>query len=376
MGGGDDRLSKNKLTSFYQKISILSKILLKEVAMKKLFFVIFLMILMGSTSNSYWGIVALAQTPSEKWPKQIILGSFVKGSEQYPTMMAAAQLITKYTPATAIIREYGGGTPLWEALMRGDIDTWSIGYDEFHNAYYGKGFWKGKPQDIALLTGAWIIGTTGFGVRPNEGIKSLKDLAGKKCLVQSNILGQNKAVEAAMRNAGVWEKATILKLASTAEIAPAMIDKKVDCFFWSIMAGYTLEIKRSVGLELIPLTKEEQQAAVNACPGMIPRNHPRPEMHGYLPGAIIPTIGYVMGIVARANMPDYNAYGIVKAWYEEKHLDEVRSLSPSLETTTIENACKYFWNPFHPGAVKFYKEKGFWTSEMEKRQKELLAAPR
>lgn len=344
--------------------------------MKKLFFVISLITLMVGNLNLNVRTIALAQTPSEKWPKQIIVGSFPKGSEQYPTMMAAAKLISKYTPASALIREYGGGTPLCEALMRGDTDTWSIGYDEFHNAYYGKGFWEGKPQDLALLTGAWIIGATGFCVRPGEGINSLKDLAGKRCMVMSNILGQNRAVEAAMRSAGIWDKAIILKQISTSEIVDSMISKRVDCFFWSIMGGYTLEIKQSVGLRVIPLNKEEQHAAVTACPGMIPRNHPQPEMHDYPKGTIIPTIGYTMGIVTRADMPNHVAYGVLKAWYGENHLDDVRALSPSLETTTLENACKYFWNPLHQGAIQFYKEKGVWTPETEQRQKELLSATR
>jgi TRAP transporter TAXI family solute receptor len=339
---------------------------------RSLFFVITLSFMIANILTATDGIAQTAK--SENWPKHIIVGSFLKGSEQYPTMVAAAQLIGKYTPAKAFVREYAGGTPIWEALMRGDVDTWSIGYDEFHNAYYGKGFWKDKPQDIALLTGAWIIGTTGFGVRPNEGINSLKDLAGKKCLVRSYIHGQNAAIEAAMKRAGVWDKADILKMTSTAEVTSLMIDKKVDCFFWSATAGYTLEIYKSVGLKWIPLTKEEQQAAVEACPGMMPRNHPHPEMHGYPKDAIIPLVGYCMGIVTRRNMPDNVAYGIMEALYSDKHIDEVRSLSPSMETTSLENACKYFWNPFHPGAVKFFKDKKVWTPEMEKRQQELLAA--
>ena len=344
--------------------------------MKRLFLVTLFLALAVSGLDFHGGATVFAEDPSAKWPKQIILGSFVKGSEQYPTMVAAAQLISKYTPAKAFVREYAGGTPIWEALMRGDIDTWSIGYDEFHNAYYGKGFWKDKPQDIVLLTGAWIIGTTGFGVRPGEGISALKDLAGKRCMVQSFIHGQNSAIEAAMKQAGVWDKAKILKMTSTSDLAPLMIDKKIDTFFWSADAGYTLQIKEAVGLEWIPLTKEEQHAAVTACPGMIPWKHPHPEMHGYPRDEIIPLVGYCMGIVSRTDMPDHVAYGILKAWYDENHLDEVRALSPSMETTTFENACKYFWNPFHPGAVQFYKDKGIWTPELEQRQKELLSAPR
>ena len=75
-------------------------------------------------------------------------------------------------------------------------------------------------------------------------------------------------------------------------------------------------------------------------------------------------------------MPDHVAYGIVAAIYDGNHLDEVRALSKDLTDTSIEMAVKHSWLPFHPGAVKYYKDKGVWTKEMEARQQEVLAKPR
>ena len=103
-------------------------------------------------------------TAADKWPHTITVGSFVKASASYPTNVALAKLITKYTPANGVVREYAGGAPGIEALARGDIDTWSQGQNDFYNAYLGQGFWKGKPKDLRLLIGAWYLGPFGLGL--------------------------------------------------------------------------------------------------------------------------------------------------------------------------------------------------------------------
>src|SRR4030042_2075724 len=222
-------------------------------------------------------------TAEEKWPSSVIVGSFVKGSASYPTNVAIARLISKYTPAKGVIREYAGGTPGTEALVRGDIHIWSQGQGDFLNAYYGTGFWKGKPLDIRLLIGTWFLGPIAFGIRPNEGINSIKDLAKKRCMVKSFIPFQNQAAETIMKHAGVWDKATIVEMASTGDLAPAMIEKKIDCYIWAIGAAYTLEIKKAVGMDWISLTEEEQRAAVAAVTGIVPWTAPRwiLEMYDY-----------------------------------------------------------------------------------------------
>ena len=312
---------------------------------------------------------------AEKWPAQIIIGSFMKASASYPTNVAIAKLVTKYSPASAVVREYAGGAPGIEALFRGDVDTWAIGQNDLYNAYYGTGFWEGKPHDINFLVGSWYEGGLGWGIRPGEGIHAAKDLAGKRCMFHSFLPYQNKMNEQILRHAGVLDKVTIVEMASTADIAPLMIDRKIDAFEWSCGGGYAIQIKESVGLYWISLTPEEQKAGLKGLPGLVPWRAPAwiLKMFDYPPDKVLRFIAYSQGVACRSDMPDHVAYGIVKALYDDNHLVEVRNLSKDLNETTIEMAVKYFWIPFHPGAVKYYKDKGVWTKKMEARQKELLA---
>lgn len=325
---------------------------------------------------SLFTVVALVYQSgaADKWPSTISVGSFSKGSTSYPVNVAIAKLIGKYTPVSAAVREYAGGAPGIEALIRGDVDTWAQGQTDFYEAYLGEGLWKGRPQDLRLLIGTVFEGPLGFGVRPSDGIHSIKDLAGKKVMSKSAIPYQNRANEAILRKAGVWDKVTHIQFASTGDIAPAMIEKTVDSFCWAIGGPYSLQIKESTGIDWISLTEEEADA-VRAIPGLTPWKASGwiLEMYGYPPDKVLRSYSYLFAVSARAEMSENVAYGIVKAVFDGNHLDEVRSLSQNLSATSLKTAVADFWVPFHPGAVKYYKEKGIWTAKMEARQKELLA---
>ena len=339
--------------------------------MKRHILIMMATLLAGSVT--FFGVAFAAQT--EKWPTPVIIGSFEKGSASYPTNVAIARLVSKYAPAKAVVREYAGGAPGLDALIRGYTHTWAVGQNDFINAYYGTGLWKDKPQNIRLLVGAWFIGPSGFGVRPNEGINSIKDLAGKKCLVKSFIPYQNKLAETIMRQAGVWDKATIVEMATTSDINPAMMEKKIDAFYWAIGGAYSLELKQATGIDWISLTEEEQQAGLSATPGQIAWTAPPwiLKMYGYPPNKVLRSTAYPQGIAVRADMEDHVAYGILDAIYSGNRLNDVRSLSQDLAESDINLAVKHSWLPFHAGAVKYYKEKGVWTDKMEAKQKEFLA---
>jgi len=345
--------------------------------MKRLFLILAVLLIV---SMGVFGCAKkpLAPAPGEAWPTQLSIGSFMKGSASYPPNVALATLVGKYTPSSAVVREYAGGVPGIEALVRGDIDTWAIGQNDFYNAYYGTGFWEGKPQDINLLIGTWYYGGLGIGIRPGEGIHTVKDLAGKRCMLRSFIPYQNRMYEQLLKYNGVWDKITMVEMAATGDIAPWMIDKKIDCFGWSCAAAFGLQIKEAVGLDWISYTPEEQAATIKGIPGIGPWTAPAwvLEMWDYPPGKVLNTVAYHHSQACRSDMPDFVAYGILAAVYDDNHLDEVRALSKDLTDASIELALADSWFPFHPGAVKYYKDRGVWTKEMEARQQELLAKPR
>lgn len=90
------------------------------------------------------------------------------------------------------------------------------------------------------------------------------------------------------------------------------------------------------------------------------------DIHGYAPP-------FVFSV--RRDMPEDLVYSILKAFYE--HFDEVKGIHPTVVAPhTLADAPKDVGFPFHPGAIKYYKEKGVWGPEQDARQAKQLARPR
>ena len=76
-------------------------------------------------------------------------------------------------------------------------------------------------------------------------------------------------------------------------------------------------------------------------------------------------------LVAYAKVKDEVAYEVVKAMWENH--EQLAKIEPKLKSWTPDKfVTPQAVIPYHDAAVKFYKEKGVWTEEMEKAQKRLL----
>jgi len=61
-------------------------------------------------------------------------------------------------------------------------------------------------------------------------------------------------------------------------------------------------------------------------------------------------------LIVNSKMDEKTAYDITKALYS--HLDELAAYHASIKEVKLEHAANVAGVPLHPGAVKFFKEKG------------------
>jgi len=65
------------------------------------------------------------------------------------------------------------------------------------------------------------------------------------------------------------------------------------------------------------------------------------------------------------------AYTLIKTWAE--HWKELEPIHPQFRGWRPEVFVQDFATiPYHPGAIKFYKEKGMWSAKMDRNQEMLL----
>ena len=70
----------------------------------------------------------------------------------------------------------------------------------------------------------------------------------------------------------------------------------------------------------------------------------------------VKTFGPRATLMTSAKLSDDVAYNVTKAVFE--NLDEFKKLHPALSTLTPESMLEGNSVPYHPGAIKYFKEKG------------------
>ena len=82
-------------------------------------------------------------------------------------------------------------------------------------------------------------------------------------------------------------------------------------------------------------------------------------------------MSYDFYLVAREGLPEDLVYTIVKVLWEQNTAltsinSQLQDWIPDHFVTELNRIA------YHPGAIRFYKERGVWTQTMESRQQDLL----
>jgi TRAP transporter TAXI family solute receptor len=122
------------------------------------------------------------------------------------------------------------------------------------------------------------------------------------------------------------------------------------------------DIKLAVGYKAVPIEPGPAKKMLDMVLGCTYETMPK----GYI-GVIeepTPTLAFYTTIFFREDISDEVVYELVKAALD--HHKEYATVHPMLPEVDVARAATIVGTPFHPGAIKYYKEKGVWTHEHEK----------
>ncbi|MDP2643801.1 MAG: TAXI family TRAP transporter solute-binding subunit, partial [Desulfobacterales bacterium] len=95
---------------------------------------------------------------------------------------------------------------------------------------------------------------------------------------------------------------------------------------------------------------------------------------GEVPGVInkvpTPVMDFKLTSFAHKDLPDAVVYACVKAILD--NAATVQGLNRQFKSFSLDTVAPVINVPYHPGAVKAFKEKGLWTAAHEKMQQDLL----
>ena len=192
-----------------------------------------------------------------------------------------------------------------------------------------------------------------------SGINSWTDLKGKKFNMGNPGSGQRATTELLMeRYKTPKDYFGLVTEMTSSEHSKALCDGKIDAY------GYVVGIPNSgvavategCGAYIVNLSTDVEKGLISEFPFYGPVNIPK----GAYSSTTEPvtTFGGYATIVSSAKVPEDVVYEVVRAVFE--NLDDFKALHPAYAILTPEGMIKNGLSaPLHPGAVKYYKEKGW-----------------
>ena len=244
-------------------------------------------------------------------------------------------------------------------ITSGQMESGFTQSDVAYWAYTGTGVYEGKPKvaDLRLIANLYPE-TIHIVARKGAGISKVADLKGKR--VSLDEPGSGTLVDARIILAafGITEKDIKPEYLKPNQAGDKIRDGGLDAFFF--VGGYPTGAISELasaggGIELIPVTGPEvdKMRAQYAffSPDTIPANT-------YKGIGEVKTIAVGAQWVTSAKQPDALIYEVTKAMWNDntrKLLDAGHAKGKAIQ---LASATEGAGIPFHPGAEKFYKEKG------------------
>jgi len=302
--------------------------------------------------------IALPAAAQQKITLSIATGP--TGGVYYPMGGGMANILTKYVPGlNATAESTAGSIANLEFILTKKADVALSMADASWDAYMGQQKFQGKPVPVR---GLMVLYPNKFHIVTLEGlgINKVADLKGRRVSTGPPRSGTevkaNRVLEAAGLNP---DKDIVRERLTVQESGNALKDRKIDAFFWSggVPTAAVTDLAASPGVKIKLLDHQEVLEPLNKKYGplyvkdVIPAN----SYPGQDKDALVTTIWNVL--VTAADTPDEVAYNIVKTMFEKKdEMVKVHKESQYFDFRYQTNAAIVI--PFHPGAVKYFREKG------------------
>jgi uncharacterized protein len=305
---------------------------------------------------------SLSAGPALAQQRFVTIGTGGVTGVYYAVGGAICRLMNKDRKTTGIrcsTESTGGSVFNVNAIKTGELDFGLSQSDVQYNAYNGAGQFKDEPMKD--LRAVFSVHAEPFTVlaRPDAGVKRFEDFKGKRFNVGNPGSGTRASMEELLKQMN-WTLSDF-SLASELkadEQGPALCDNKIDGFFYGVghPSAAIQDPTTACGAKLISLEGPAVEALVKAhpyysyatIPGGMYAHNPDPTK----------TYGVRATLVTSAKTSDDVVYALVKAVSD--NFDEFKKLHPAFSNLDPKEMVKVGLSaPLHPGAAKYFKEKGW-----------------
>jgi uncharacterized protein len=282
------------------------------------------------------------------------------GGVYYPLGGGMANVLSKHVPGMqASARVTGGSVDNLKLIGSQQSEVALVMVDAALDALKGEDKFKGSPVDVRTLMVLYpnrmhVVSMEGTGV------EKMSDLKGKRVSTGSPGSATEVMAFRVIEAAGLdKDKDMRRERLGVAESVNALKDRKIDAFFWvgGLPTAAVTDLGATPNVKIKMIDHADTVDKMNKkydnlyTTGVIPaKTYPGQDKDN--PIAVVQNI-----LVANAKMSDKVAYDIVKTFIERR--DELVAVHAEAESIKLENQLpKNSPIPWHPGAVKYFSDKG------------------
>ena len=305
-------------------------------------------------------VTLIFTTNSFAFKKRVVFGGGPAGG----TFQVVANAIQVYKPIKEIkefsIRAQSSGGSV-ENLRKVNSGKMQFGVVYSGHVFQGlNGLMKNDPrkyEDVKAV--AWIYGAPAqLVVRADSGITSVKQLEGKKVGVGNAGSGAFANCELFFTHMGIWDKIERNAMGYN-DAASAFGNNQLDAFwlFTAFPSGAVIMAAQTNDIAMVNLDADaEASGFYKKYPYFSKLAVPAGTYKGIEKD--VPTFQDSTLIVANSKVSDDIVYKLLSIIFTKEGLKHMVEQKKTFKDMSIANGTKGVVTPFHPGAEKFWKEKG------------------
>lgn len=283
------------------------------------------------------------------------------GGTYYPLGGMLAQLISNKATVdgrkiSATAEAAGASVGNAQLLGKKDIESAFVAADILDAAYHGKGQFANAPLKNLRALGALYPETVQLITRADSGINSVRDLKGKSISSGSPGSGQYQLLTDLLQVYGMTRADVKEDLSSFTQAVDKIKDGNLHATL--ITAGVPTaaitDFAQSHALKVIPLAGAEIAELQKQQPYYAGVKLPANTYKGQADA--VDTLAVMAVWTTHDAVPDNVAYEVTKALYENTAI--MGQVHAQGKNINLQTAMAVGNVPFHPGALKYFREKG------------------
>jgi TRAP transporter TAXI family solute receptor len=327
-----------------------------------------------------FALLPVGAASAQQLPRAVTMGTNPPGTVFYALASGIAKVTTEASPMQMNIQPYSGSSTVLPLINNGELDFGIVNGVDMGMAYLGsqkmkvggKNDFPHSPSIRLVMRGSPLI--IGLLVKKDSPLKSVHDVKGKR------VTGEYPAHQAVWFNmfgllaAGAlsWKDVKVVPVPAVNDGIDAIVQGRADVTAGALNMAKIREADAAVGVRHLSVdcSPEGDKRVRQAVPGYYTRIVKAGGAAAVVEDTC--TVAYDIYFATHKAAPDQVVSAVLKAIWDNE--EKLKPIHPGFKEWTRDRAATQdITIPYHPAAIKFYREKGVWKKEMDQAQEKLLS---